>query len=299
MATTDFSDESLIGVRYALKLAGKLSAEVALLHVVELPARIGGREAVPFAGGYSDIAAHALARLEAIGRTLGEGDLGRTCLIRRGKPFYEITAAAREASADLIVMATHGYTGAKRVLLGSTAERVVRHAKCPVLTVPTGGAAPAGPSSLLSVRRILVPIDFSRVSRSALPWARLLATQFDAEIVLLHVMEKYPMDYLLGAELMNETLTPLLKEAEANLGRLAGGLRKASGLKASGVVRDGTPFEEICHAAKALPAELIVLTTRGFTGLKHVWVGSTAERVVRHAPCPVLAVRERLGRTAR
>src|SRR5207244_5663633 len=72
---------------------------------------------------------------------------------------------------------------------------------------------------------------------------------------------------------------------------MAGSLRKSTGVNMSAAVRDGTPFEEICHAAKTFGADLIVLTTHGYTGLKHVWLGSTAERVVRHAYCPVLAVR--------
>ena len=65
-----------------------------------------------------------------------------------------------------------------------------------------------------------------------------------------------------------------------------------NGIKVSAAVREGKPHEEICEAAKAMGADLIVLTTHGYTGLKHVWLGSTAERVVRHAPCPVLVVRE-------
>jgi len=96
--------------------------------------------------------------------------------------------------------------------------------------------------------------------------------------------------YLLGPELMNETITPLMKEGEAVLKRMAGGLSKSTRLKVSIVLRDGTPFEEICRTAKKLNADLIALTTRGHTGVKRVWLGSTAERTVRHAPCPVLVV---------
>jgi nucleotide-binding universal stress UspA family protein len=75
------------------------------------------------------------------------------------------------------------------------------------------------------------------------------------------------------------------------LEHLAGSLNKSTGLNISAVVREGKPFEEICHAAETLGADLISLTTHGYTGLKHVWLGSTAERVVRHSHCPVLAVR--------
>jgi nucleotide-binding universal stress UspA family protein len=178
------------------------------------------------------------------------------------------------------------------MLLGSTAERVVRHAPCPVLTVPARTPPKRiAKSPQFNIRKILVPIDFSKMSRGALPWATFLAAQFNAELVLLHVEEKFPIDYLLGRELMSHTMVPLMKQAEADLERLAGSLRKSTEGNISAVVRDGKPFEEICHAATALGADFIVLTTHGHTGLKHAWLGSTAERVVRHAHCPVLVLR--------
>jgi universal stress protein A len=74
-------------------------------------------------------------------------------------------------------------------------------------------------------------------------------------------------------------------------------LSKSSGVKVSIAVREGTPFEEICRVSKTIRADLVVLTTHGYMGLKHVWLGSTAERVVRHAHCPVLVVRERKARS--
>ena len=148
------------------------------------------------------------------------------------------------------------------------------------------------------LKKILVPIDFSNFSKTPCPglhsWPRT-----SAELILLHVVEKFPIDYVLGRELMNETITPLMKQGEADLKRMAGSLSKSTGVRVSAVVRDGKPFEEICRAAKTLGADLIVLTTHGYTGLKHVWLGSTAERVVRHAHCPVLAVRELDRKTTR
>ena len=105
-------------------------------------------------------------------------------------------------------------------------------------------------------------------------------------------MEKFPIDYVLGRDLMNEWLTPFMKQAEAELEIIAGKLNKSQALDTSAIVRGGKPFREICNVARILGAGLIVLTTRGYTGLKNVWLGSTAERVVRHAPCPVLTVRK-------
>jgi len=128
---------------------------------------------------------------------------------------------------------------------------------------------------LLSAKRCLVmPLGWSAWS------TRLGQNDFGAELILFNVVEKFPIDYLLGRELTNETIVPMMKQAEADLKRVAASLSKSTDVSTSAIVRQGTPFDEICHAAKTLGGDMIVLTTHGYTGLKHVWLGSTAERVV-------------------
>ena len=293
LATTDFSDESLPAVRYALALGGKIDASVTLLHVVELAPSLSGMESVVLASTDAEAGVPVHTQLEALAQREAKSDGKVASVVRTGKPFHEIALAASERAVDLVVIATHGYTGAKRVLLGSTAERVVRHAPCPVLTIPTRARANRTSKTFpFKLKKILVPNDFSDISKDALPWATFLAAQFGAELVLLHIVEEFPIDYLLGRELANRTVEPLMKQAEAGLARMAVSLSKSTGMNVSAIVRSGRPFEAISHAAKTLGADLIVLTTRGYTGLKHVWLGSTAERVVRHAHCPVLVVRD-------
>jgi len=295
LVTTDFSGNSLPGVRYALWLGKKIGASFDVLHVIEPAFRLSGMESVVLARTDSEVAAQVHPQLVSLARreTKGKGDLKVVSIVRTGKPFHEITLAARERAADLIVIATHGHTGLKRVFLGSTAEHVVRHAPCPVLTIPTRQLPKAsGKAPAFKLRRILVPIDFSKTSRDALPYAALLAGHFDSEIIILHVVEKFPIDHLLGSGVTNETIVPMKIKARADLENLAANLSESTHLHTSAVVRDGTPYEEICRAAKTMDADLIILTTHGYTGLNRLWLGSTAERVVRHASCPVLAVRE-------
>ena len=287
LTTTDFSEAARSGVRYAVRLSEKLGAAVTLLHVIEPPSRLSGVESVILAREDTAVAALARKQLAALAKLERKGNLTVALSTRSGKAFNEITAAAVETEADLIVIATHGYTGVEHVLLGSTAERVVRHAPCSVLTVP----AQVGKVPPFRLQRILVPMDFSARSKAALTWAMFLAAQFEAEVVLFHVVEKFPIDYLLGRELTSHAIIPLIKQAEADLERAAADLTQAFGLKISASVREGRPHEAICNAAQALAVDLIVLTTHGYTGLKHVWLGSTAERVVRHAHCPGLVVR--------
>ena len=292
LAPTDFSEQSVAGVRYAMNLRLKFGSTLTLLHVVEPVPLMSGMESVALAQSDSEVAAWALKELEKLAQREAGGDKQVARIVRTGKPFHEITTEAGEKVADLIVIATHGYTGIEHLLLGSTAERVVRHAPCPVLTVPAHTPPKRTvKTSPFKIKKLLVPIDFSDISKGALPWASFLAAQFRAELVLLYVEEKFPIDYLLGREIMSHAMVPMMKQAEAGLEQLAGGLRKTTGANISAIVRDGKPFQEICHAAEALGADLIVLTTHGHTGLKHVWLGSTAERAVRHAHCPVLVVR--------
>ncbi len=292
LATTDLSDESRSGVRYAVALAERLHASVTLLHVIDQPFHQSGVKSVMQDHEPTEFPQSVRERLVALVKSEGNSEVTVTSNTRNGTPFHEITTAARDDAADLIVIATHGYTGAKHVLLGSTAERVVRHAPCPVLTVPTRSPSKrTGKTIGFRLKKIFVPMDFSKLSKAALPWAIFLAEQFKAEIILFHVVEKFPIDYLLGKELMSDAIVPLIKQAEADFEIVASDLAKSFGMKITAAVREGKPHEEICEAAKTLDADLIVLTTHGYTGLKHVWLGSTAERVVRHASCPVLVVR--------
>ena len=120
--------------------------------------------------------------------------------------------------------------------------------------------------------------------------------RFNSEVVLLYVVEKFPIDYLLGPETTTPIITPLIKQARAELKVLAATLGRSTGLRVTVEVRAGKPFQEICSAAEKLGASMIVLTTHGHTGLKRLWLGSTAERVVRHASRPVLVVRTRSER---
>ena len=151
-------------------------------------------------------------------------------------------------------------------------------------------AKPAS-SGEVQLRRILVPVDFAELSLAALPQAQLFARSFAAELILLHVIETYPIDYIVGLPESKKLHASLQERARRELEKLT---VRLPGLKPRTLVRWGKPFQEIVSVAQELDVDLIVLTTHGHTGLKHVYLGSTAERVVRHAHCPVLVVRSGL-----
>jgi nucleotide-binding universal stress UspA family protein len=125
LAATDFSANSTRAIAYAESMARQFGADVVLLHVTETPASSGG----------DDARAVAAQRLEEVVAELGKRHVAARGIVRSGVPFEEIVVAAGAEGADLIVLGTRGQTGLAYLLMGSVAERVVRQASCPVLTV--------------------------------------------------------------------------------------------------------------------------------------------------------------------
>jgi nucleotide-binding universal stress UspA family protein len=145
----------------------------------------------------------------------------------------------------------------------------------------------------MALQKILVPVDFSPASEKALQYGLSLAAQFSSEILLMHVVEApfYPTE--LGyVPVEVESLNKGIKQAaEKEMARWSQEHVPAD-VEVQTLIRVGHPYQEITQAARKLGADLIVVSTHGYTGLKHVFLGSTAERIVRHAGCPVLVVRE-------
>ncbi len=141
------------------------------------------------------------------------------------------------------------------------------------------------------IRRILAPVDFSASSRKAIRYATAFARQTGASLTFLHVIQ---VNYAYG-EFGAVDFTALEREmragAEKELANLVAQAQEA-GLTADSLVREGSPAKVIADVARELATDLIVIATHGYTGLKHVLMGSIAEHVVRYASCPVLVVRQ-------
>jgi len=186
-------------------------------------------------------------------------------------------------------MPTHGHTGLKRVFLGSTAERVVRHAPCPVFVVRQFGKRAT--EKKFDYKKVLVPVDFSGCSQRGLEYAIGVANELGAKIVLLHATY---LGYIYSAEGTALYDIPGLqkaarKNAERQMRRL---VREAKfgGVKFETVFTESSPASGICDFAKDQAVDLIITSTHGLTGFQHVLIGSVAEKVVRHAPCSVVVV---------
>ena len=147
--------------------------------------------------------------------------------------------------------------------------------------------------ALLNIRSILVPTDFSPASEKALAYAVPFARQFGAKLILLHVVEPVATpDFASSFPLALEN-DKVMAQCRKHLEGVSRNLEIEPKLMERTLVRYGRSFHEITDAARTLKVDLIIISTHGYTGLKRALLGSTTERVVRHAPCPVLVVRER------
>ena len=146
----------------------------------------------------------------------------------------------------------------------------------------------------LRLKKILVPTDFSPPARNAYRYALRFGRQFGAAVTLLHVLEKVsPISGLADLPVQSDYLGERLDIAEKNLRALSAASERGKLPRIGTTVREGNAAVQINEAARQLHTDLIVVGTHGYTGLKHLLLGSTAEEVVRSAPCPVMVVREK------
>jgi nucleotide-binding universal stress UspA family protein len=291
----DFSTMSIQAIETAKRLAQRFGATVHLAHVRQFYYPAGFTApmppVVPFSVVSYDQEAEKTTARQLNALTAKHGLSRATCHLLSGAPaFDEICRLAQEIPADLIVMPTHGRTGLKHVFLGSTAERVVQHSPCPVF-VARRKAQPSKNVSRFTLNTILVPIDFSDFSLEGLNYAIWFADKFAANIFLLNAVHfgyAYTSDGH-GMYDLSALQEPVRQGAEE---QMRGVVRRAKfgGIKFDTKVKVGVPFDVICTVAQENNIDLIITATHGRTGFKHVLIGSTAEQVVRHAPCPVLVV---------
>jgi nucleotide-binding universal stress UspA family protein len=206
-----------------------------------------------------------------------------------------IVAAARKHAADLVVMGTHGYRGLQHAFLGSVAERALRTLDPPVLAVKESPEAAATP-----IKKILLAVDFSPHSERAAEAAAALAARLNASVDVVHAFE-LPHEF---NPYLSELGVELEQKIEADRSRELERIRKqlaAAKVRVAAHLRRGRADAVIAEAAREMGTQLIVMGTRGNTGLSHVLLGSVAERTLRAAECSVLCVKaaEGAGRSAK
>jgi len=297
LVTTDFSELSKKAFAAAASLARRFDAELHLAHVLESmpPFVFFSPEGVQT---YSPELDHRARFADLLKEMAGaepsfQGLAVKPHLLEGGYVHERLVRLQKDEGMDLTVISTHGRTGLGYLFLGSFAEKVVRLSVTPVLTYRERVGGPA--AGEFAPRRILVPFDFSENARGVLDAVRFLAGAFDPEIRFQHVLEPLPdlawMSWEAApAEDLSARRADAPRRAREELRDLME--REFPGRARMDAVSEfGVPFVDIVRAARDFDADLIVMATHGWTGLKHMFLGSVAEKVVRKAATPVLTVR--------
>jgi nucleotide-binding universal stress UspA family protein len=293
---TDFSACADHALTHAVDLADRFGARLHLLHVVnELdPDWYGITDAQQRAVKLRDqIETEARERLQALAPDGEARDIRTTVSLQLSfdvaDSIYEYVA---EREIDLVVMGTHGRKGLDRLMLGNVANKIIRHVPCPVMTVRE--EIPwAGEEEDVAFEDILAPIDFSDHSRNALRVAKDLAAPYQARLHLLFVAEKRTVPTFsdtglpgVGVVEMDPEITKNAENALQQLDENIGGPAVQSAYH----VREGNVSQDVVDFAETHGVDLIVMATRGLTGVNRFLMGSNTERIVRVAPCPVLTL---------
>lgn len=292
LLATDGSQGAAAAVDYAFALARLWGASLSVMNVLECPPGLDPQN--PVNQLYlTEMMKQATGELVVLKARAVDRGISAHTRIATGIPSEEILSVAMGEDPDLIVVGTRGKTGLAHVLLGSTAERIIRGAPCPVLAVrsdsqdrESGEPSRRDPGNL---KQILVPIDFSDCSLEALEYAALVAQRSHTSLKLLHVLE--PLSYGLDFTLPHQAKRASTKaEQMKRLSDLASALATA-GIPSEFQMMGGLPIDSILGTAKTQAADLIVMGTHGRRGLSHALFGSIAEAVLRKSSCPVLTVR--------
>jgi nucleotide-binding universal stress UspA family protein len=273
-------------------LARLLGVEIVLLHVVPplvFPTGIAGEMAAPpdlYQQLLDDAESDARDRLARLCDR--EGAAAKvSARLEHGVVADRILRVAADEEVALLVLGTHGRTGLGRVLLGSVADRVVRLAPCPVVTVRArpGGTltAPGG------LARICYATDFSPSARAAWPWVVRLAEAANAEVDIVYVTPEVAAGRDLPAAMVGQMAAGFQAHGEAQVQRLID-KGPLSPTWIHPVILSGTPAEAIVRSAETRAADLIVMGTHGWSGLRRWVLGSAALHVMQAAPCAVLTV---------
>jgi len=283
LVPTDFSQFSNKAVECALYFAEKYNAKITLLHSILLFQEEGndGSQLEEYERFVKEKETEIEHKMNIHFQRAKKRGVDIASKVLRGFSAADtILEHLGEGDYDLIVVGTHGRTGIKKWVYGSVAEKIVRFSRVPVLTTHAFENA-------YRIQKILVPVDFSDFSRKAVQYAKNLAKDFNTQLIFLHTIfnEFQPAYFTTGTESVLILDPELKKRSSEKLEEFVGDVENATF-----VVTEGLAYQSIVDYAEDDNIDLVVMATRGLTGLDHFLIGSTTERVVRLSKTPVLTI---------
>ena len=286
LVPTDGSDETERAIRHGLGLAAYFNATVQVLYVVDT------RLVELFTDGprrdvLSESTREGHSVTEAVVERAEEVGVDAAAEVREGVPPDVVVEYAAETGADLVAMGTHRRTVTTGAALGSTAERVVERATCPVLTVRQADAVDEKTSGINQFDEVLVPVDGSDAASRAADHAVELAGEYGADVHFLYVVDTSTYGF---EDAPRSVVGPLTEAGRELVSALADDVEGHS-IPATAEVRRGVAHEEILDYADEVDADLLVMGTRGRTSSEGTFLGSTTDQVLRQSEQPVLTLR--------
>lgn len=287
LCPVDFSPPSQHAFQYAMSLARQYDASLHLLHAVPPVTH----EAVdPGSLTRNGILTHEEEmerQLQIRLAVLRHEGLRATGAVLKGKVEDVLKREAQRPRIDLVVMGTHGYRGIKRWMLGSVTEQLLRHLDKPLLIITSKSNARM---TLPNLKRVLITTDFSEGTQDAIRYGFSLAEEYQAEVALLHVVPQLPDSWQrLNYQLASKDIAKMTAQAKRALEELVPEEARLWCTVAA-EVRHGAPHQEIIHFIQSWAPDLLVMNIHGASFMDRAILGTTAERVIRPAACPVLAV---------
>jgi nucleotide-binding universal stress UspA family protein len=282
---------------YAMTLGQRLPAELVLFSAVSIPSDV--REALEKAGLepeplFEELEIEAGEYLEALAHLLSKAELSVSHVVLRSRAAEAIVEYAEQADIQLIVMASHGYTGIARWTHGSVAERVLQSAPVPILLVRAKEGITQGLPEAHPCRRVLVPLDGSKLAEQVLPTVFPIAAALGCEVTLFRVLVVDTAGPFTGRWYLpqNSSFETADQDARSYLERLASYI-KEQGIRVSTATQLGPVAKSIIDYVEGHDVDLIAMCTHGRTGIARWALGSVADRVLRAGDKPVLLVRAR------
>lgn len=286
LVPTDGSEPAVRAAEHGLALAAAFDAQVHVITVVDVQGASG-----PFsAGGVDDefvdhLKASGREAIETIESLAAERDAALETAIVEGDPRETILTYVEDHGIDLVAMGTHGRTGVERYLTGSVCEHVLRNASVPVLTGrATETGEPAG-----SYDDVLIPTDGSGAAEAAVAHGIAIADAVDARVHAVNVIDLGDVSASSELTIPSDLIDSLQDRGEDATDAVVAAAEDA-GLEAVTEVRGGFPAQDLLEYADEEGIDLISMGTAGRTGISRFLMGSTTERVVRHADVPVVSV---------
>ena len=285
LSAIDFSTFTDTIFSYSVALCKKYDAKLFLIHVTTDLNRLleHNETALDVEVLQKSNIRYAEERLQELAKDL---PIENEIIIRQGAPADIISRLASEQRSDLVITATHGKAGFKRFLLGSVTEKLIKTLHCPLLVLPPQEHDLIPRAGFeLKLKKILVGCDFSPDSKLAVDYGLSLAQEFQAELFLSHVIK--PSLYIKEREGIDQLRNRLENELDTMVPEAC-----RDWCTAQTALLDGEPYIALMNFAKEQDIDMIVLGIRGHTLLEKLLVGSTTDRLIRHSPFPVLAVRQ-------